>query len=61
MSRLPFEINWDLDLWAWLTGDSLRKPTYRSGRGHWPVAWKTRRRYSREADLERSNLPSTEY
>ena len=34
MSRLPFEINLDLDLWAWLIGDLLRKPMCRLGLGH---------------------------
>ena len=34
MSRLPFGIVWDLDLWAWLIGDLLRKPMYQLGLGH---------------------------
>jgi hypothetical protein len=34
MSRLPFGIAWDSDLWAWLIGDLLRKPMYQLGLGH---------------------------
>src|SRR5258708_36721742 len=34
MSRLPFGIVWDSDLWAWLIGDLLRKPMYQLGLGH---------------------------
>jgi hypothetical protein len=34
MSRLPFGIVWDSDLWAWLIGDLLRKPMYQVGLGH---------------------------
>src|SRR5258708_29069589 len=34
MSRLPFGIVWDSDLWTWLTGDLLRKPMYQLGLGH---------------------------
>ena len=34
MSRLPFGIVWDSDLWAWLIGDLLRKLMYQLGYGH---------------------------
>ena len=34
MSRLPFGIVWDSDLWAWLIGDLFRKPMYQLGLGH---------------------------
>jgi hypothetical protein len=34
MSRLPFGIVWDADLWAWLIGDLLRKPMYQLRLGH---------------------------
>lgn len=36
MSRLRFDIIWDSDLWALLTGDSLSKLMYRPDRGYWP-------------------------
>jgi hypothetical protein len=37
MSRLPFGIVWDSDLWAWLIGDLLRKPMYQLGLGHFTL------------------------
>ena len=45
-SRPRFEIIWESDLWAWLTGDLLSKQRYRLDLGQYPVAQNTRSKIS---------------
>jgi hypothetical protein len=39
MSRLPFEIIWDLGLWIWWTGDLLSRPMSSQGPGRRIYQW----------------------